>query len=67
MGAVLFLLTNFDLKQMTVWGKEKYDEINNTMGSLGWGEALGLNPDKAMLYTIILTNYLLFNSCHCAL
>lgn len=56
------LLTDFDLKQMTLLRKGKYDGINNT--TCNWvREALGTNLDKTVFHTIILTNYQVFNSC----
>lgn len=36
-GAVLFLLTNSNLKQVTLLRKGKYDGINNTICNLGQG------------------------------
>lgn len=48
--AVFFLLTNFNLKQMCLFGKEKYDGIDNSTRYVGQG-SIG-----TMLYTVILRN-----------
>ena len=60
---MLFFLTDFDLEQMALLRKGKYDGINNT--TRNWvREALGTNLGKTVFHTIIFTNYQVFNSCH---